>query len=101
MKTIFNFTLQKDHYTVKLSKHATKRMRQRNITKKNIVNNILSLTQKEIEYLSRNKRQAIILDKELGISVVIGFNKEFKLVVITVINQKKICSKPTTVEFEI
>lgn len=101
MKTIFKIKRKKDKYNIKLTNHAIKRMKQRKISERNVIDNILSLSKSELKDLSSNRSQAIILDKDLGISVVIGFNSKTELAVITVIRQKKISTKETTVEFVI
>lgn len=98
MKNIFEFEIKNNLFDIVLSSHAQKRMVERGIVEDDIIDNILSLTTKQMEYLNRNALESIVINTETNIAVVIGFETVGRVTVITVIKGDDIKIKDNTVE---
>jgi hypothetical protein len=84
-------------YSVRASGHAVERMEQRGVDKTIVAGNILSLGEKRIAEMHRNNEEAIIIDKQHGISVVIGFRPNVNQVrILTVIPKSNVFVKSNT-----
>lgn len=101
MNSIFDFQIGNNNYQITLTKHAKDRMNERNITEDHIIDNVLSLSTNQVKNLNNNASEAIIIDKESGVSVVVGFNKRGRITVITVINKSNVYVKENTVSIKI
>lgn len=93
--------LKKINYKIVLSDHATKRMNQRNITEGIVIDSVLSLKLSQLKSLTNNASEAIVIDKETKSSVVLGFNKNGIITVITVINKSDVYVLDDTVSIAI
>lgn len=86
---IFEFYIDGEVYSVRLSDHAIERMDERDISVEHIIDNINELSLPQCRYLRNNSYKAIIINQETNVSIVIGFNKEhYKVTVITVIREE-------------
>ena len=98
MKTIFDFEIGNNLFEIGLSTHAQERMVERGVAEDDIIDNILSLTTKQMEYLNRNSLESIIINKETKTAVVIGFNTVGLVTVMTVITGDNTRIKANTIE---
>ena len=84
-------------YSVRASGHAVERMEQRGVDKTIVAGDILSLGEKKIAELQRNNEEAIIIDKENGVSIVIGFRPNVNQVrILTIIAKSNVFVKNNT-----
>lgn len=68
--TVATFTIKNKTYSVRLTKHAELRLKERNIDLYQTIGNILSLGEKRIINYSGSNRDILIQDKENGFSIV-------------------------------
>ena len=84
-------------YSVRASGHAVERMEQRGVDKTIVAGNILSLGEKRIAEMQKNNDEAIIIDKQNGVSVVIGFRPNVNQIrILTVIPKSNVFVKSNT-----
>ena len=77
------------------SRHAMKRMIERNVDKYITASAVLALGHERIAELQDNNDEAIVIDKANNMSVVLGFNKNV-ITIITVINRSNVFVKNNT-----
>lgn len=95
MKELLQFNYKGKGYTINLSEHAQERMEERGVTAEQVVHNIASITLEELGHLSKHSSEAMIIDKESLVNVVLGF-KHSTITVITVIKKKNPYAKKNT-----
>jgi hypothetical protein len=82
-------------YSIRATIHAIERMAERNIDEYTVVGNILLLGEETITNLQRTNSEAIIIDNDKNVSIVIAFCKN-KIKVVTVINKSNVFVKQGT-----
>lgn len=89
LNNIFEFYVDDDIYTIKLSNHAAERMVEREVSKDQVIDNILSLSLKDFRYLRDHSLKVIVINKETKVSVVLGFNREIDIVTVVTVIKKE------------
>lgn len=82
------------------SRHAMERMEERNVDKYVVAGNVIALGPERIAQLQEDNDEAIIIDKENDVSVVVGFNSD-KVTIITVIGKANVYVKSGTQIFNL
>ena len=93
MNNKIELTIDKNKYTIVLTKHADKRMSERNIDPFVVVGNIIVLGKERLSNF--HNTEAMIIDEDRDTSFVIGVNKE-TITIITVIDKSNIFVKTNT-----
>lgn len=94
-KEIASMTIAGKTYTIETSRHAAERMVERNVDAYVVAGSVLALGPARIDALQAEREEAMIIDKENNIAVVVGFSAE-KIVIITVINKSNVFVKDNT-----
>ena len=83
--SINQFTLNNKTYSIRLTKHAEQRTKERQIDLFQVTGSILSLGQQTIEYYSGNNRDIFIQDKPNNFSIVCNITA-YTITIVTVID---------------
>ena len=83
--SINQFTLNNKTYSIRLTKHAEQRTKERQIDLFQVTGSILSLGQQTIEYYSGNNRDIFIMDKVNNFSIVCNITNN-TITIVTVID---------------
>jgi len=94
-KCIATINIGGDTYSIRTSKHAQKRMQERDISEYVIAGNILSLGKNRLLQLQKSGEDFIIIDDITNTSIVAGF-KNNRIFIITVIDKCNIFVKSET-----
>lgn len=95
MKELIQFNYGGENYRVNLTKHSQERMEERGVSLNQVIHNISSITLDELEHLSEHSSEAMIINKDSLVNVVLGF-KQNTITVITVIKKKDPYAKNNT-----
>lgn len=82
-------------YGIRGTVHAVERMVERNIDEETVTGNILLLGKEKIKELQEKEQEAIIIDKDKEVAIVIAFKKN-KIMVVTVIDKGNVWVKEGT-----
>ncbi len=94
-KCLAQIKINNKSYSIRATIHAIERMNQRNVDEYVVAGTVLSLGEARILKLQQQEEDAIIIDKEKNIAVVITFqNNTIKIV--TVINKSNVFVKSNT-----
>ena len=94
-KGLAQLEIQGRQYGIRATIHSLERMEERNIDAETVTGNILLLGKEKIKQLQENQQEAIIIDKDKDIAIVIAF-KQNKIQVVTVINKSNVWVKEGT-----
>ena len=94
-KSIATMTIEGKPYSVRATYHALDRMKKRKVDEYVVSGTILALGKNRLLDLQENDEDAIIIDNDKGISIVISFyNNTIK--VVTVIDKSRVWVKSNT-----
>jgi len=99
-KSIAQIKINGNTYSIRATVHAQQRMKERDIDSHQASGSVLSLGEKKILDLQKREAEAIIIDKDKGTAIVIGF-KGNKVQIITAINKSDVFVKEGTVVEEL
>lgn len=94
-KEIASMTIAGKTYAIETSNHAAERMAQYQVDAFVVAGSVLALGPERIDALQEQKEEAMIIDEENNIAVVVGFNKN-EITLITVINKSNVFVKKNT-----
>lgn len=94
-KAIAIIKIENKTYSIRATAHALERMQQRNVNEYVVTGNIIALGPEELKRLQESGEEAIIIDEDKNISIVIGF-KSNRIYVITVIDKSNVFVKRGT-----
>lgn len=99
-KEIASINIAGKTYSIATSFHAAERMDERNVDAHVVAGSVLALGPARIDSLQAENEEAMIIDKENNVAVVVGFSPE-EIVIITVINKSNVFVKENTTICEI
>ncbi len=85
-KALATVQIEGTTYSIRATEHALERMEQRDVDGYVVTGNILALGPERLQKLQEANEEAIIIDKQKDVSVVIGF-KGNRIQVVTVIDK--------------
>lgn len=88
-RQVTQFTIDNKTYSIRLTKHAEERLKQRNVDLYQTIGSILSLGEKRIQDYSGSNKDIFIMDKENGFSIVC--NIELRTITIVTVIDKVDC----------
>ena len=94
-KSIAIIQIEKQTYSVRATAHALQRMRQRDVDEYVVSGTVLALGKDRLQELQEAEEEAIIIDDEKNVSVVIGFRGN-RIMVVTVIDKSNVWVKKQT-----
>lgn len=94
-KCLAEIKIESNTYSVRATEHALKRMKQRSIDEYVVVGNVLALGKERLLQLQERDEEAIIIDEQKEVSIVIAFEQN-KIIVITVIDKSNVFVKNNT-----
>lgn len=95
-RLLANININGQQINIVASKHAMERMEERQVDEFVVAGNVLALGKKRIAELHENNDEAIIIDKDKNVSIVIGFGKRNQITIITVIDRANVFVKKNT-----
>ena len=94
-KSIATITIEKQTWSVRATALALQRMRQRGVDEYVVSGTVLALGKDRLQELQEAEEEAIIIDDEKNVSVVIGFRGN-RIMVVTVIDKSNVWVKKQT-----
>jgi len=95
-KAIAELKINGKQYSVRATAHAMERMEERGVDEYVVAGNVMALGKDRLTELQEEQAEAIVIDDEKNVAVVIGF-KGNRIMVITVIDKAKVFVKKGTV----
>lgn len=93
--TIAKFTFNNQYYQIRATKHATDRMKDREITKEIILNTISKMKLTDLNYGINLIGNIALIDKENNISLILDIDKK-EMRIVTILKKSNIRVKPDT-----
>ena len=95
-KLIAELKINGQQYSIRASAHALQRMEEREVDEYVVAGNILALGKQRLAELQEEQAEAIIIDEEKDVAVIIGY-KGNRIMVVTVIGRSNVFVKKGTV----
>lgn len=95
-KMIAELKINGAQYSIRATAHAVERMAEREVDQYVVAANVMALGKQRLLELQEAQAEAIVIDEDKNIAVVIGFKKN-RIQVITVINKANVFVKKDTV----
>lgn len=94
-KCLAEVNIDGNMYSIRATVHALERMKQREIDEYVVTGNVLALGKERLLQLQEQGEEAIIIDEQKEVSIVIAFEQN-KIVIITVIDKSNVFVKDET-----
>lgn len=94
-KEIASMTIAGKTYSIETSNHAAERMVERNVDAYVVAGSVLALGPARIDALQAEREDAMIIDKENNIAVVVALRPN-EITIVTVINKSNVFVKDNT-----
>lgn len=85
-KSLALLTIEGKDYSIRASEHALQRMEERQVDSYVVAGNVMALGAERLQELQRKQEEAMIIDEENEVAVVIAF-KGNRIMLVTVLNK--------------